>query len=59
AAVGRNAGAGMLGPERLGGQAYVPFRAPGLALPTGLAVPAADPTPHLEKLLLACGDHEG
>ncbi|TQK95693.1 DNA-binding transcriptional LysR family regulator [Streptomyces puniciscabiei] len=37
--------------------AYVPFRAPGLALATGLAVPAADPSPHLEKLLLACGDH--
>ncbi|MFF3916098.1 LysR family transcriptional regulator [Streptomyces sp. NPDC001852] len=38
--------------------AYVPFRAPGLALATGLAVPAADPSAHLEKLLLACGDHE-
>jgi DNA-binding transcriptional LysR family regulator len=38
--------------------AYVPFRAPGLALATGLAVPAADTSPHLEKLLLACGDHE-
>ncbi|MFF7970878.1 LysR substrate-binding domain-containing protein [Streptomyces sp. NPDC007905] len=38
--------------------AYVPFRAPGLALPTGLAVSAADPPPHLKKLLLACGDHE-
>ncbi|MER6544765.1 LysR family transcriptional regulator [Streptomyces sp. NPDC001250] len=38
--------------------AYVPFRAPGLALPTGLAVPVAGPSPHLEKLLLACGDHE-
>ncbi|MFF7352575.1 LysR substrate-binding domain-containing protein [Streptomyces filipinensis] len=38
--------------------AYVPFRAPGLALATGLAVPAAAPSPHLEKLLLACGDHE-
>ncbi|MEU9477487.1 LysR substrate-binding domain-containing protein [Streptomyces sp. NPDC048191] len=38
--------------------AYVPFRAPGLALATGLAVPAADPSPHLEKLLLACGDHQ-
>ncbi|MFF4840251.1 LysR family transcriptional regulator [Streptomyces collinus] len=37
---------------------FVPFGAPGLALPTGLAVPAADPTPHLEQLLLACGDHE-
>ncbi|MFF9184067.1 LysR family transcriptional regulator [Streptomyces misionensis] len=38
--------------------AYVPFRAPGLALSTGLAVPAADPTGHLESLLLACTDHE-
>ena len=38
--------------------AYVPFRAPGLALATGLAVSAAAPTPHLEQLLLACGDHE-
>jgi DNA-binding transcriptional LysR family regulator len=38
--------------------AYVPFRAPGLALSTGLAVPAEGPTPHLENLLLACGDHE-
>ncbi|MEW2156385.1 LysR family transcriptional regulator [Streptomyces sp. NPDC007189] len=38
--------------------AYVPFRAPGLALATGLAVPAADPSPHLENLLLACRDHE-
>ncbi|MEU0004354.1 LysR family transcriptional regulator [Streptomyces sp. NPDC006314] len=38
--------------------AYVPFRAPGLALVTGLAVPAADLTPHLETLLLACDDHE-
>ncbi|MGW0767147.1 LysR substrate-binding domain-containing protein [Streptomyces sp. NPDC002676] len=41
--------------------AYVPFRAPGLALPTGLAVRAAEPGPHLEHLLqasLACGDHE-
>ncbi|MEV5872993.1 LysR family transcriptional regulator [Streptomyces sp. NPDC052101] len=39
--------------------AYVPFRAPGLALATGLAVSATAPSPHLEKLLLACGDHEG
>ncbi|MEU5537991.1 LysR substrate-binding domain-containing protein [Streptomyces sp. NPDC020362] len=38
--------------------AYVPFRAPGLALSTSLAVSASAPTPHLEKLLLACGDHE-
>ncbi|MGW1167880.1 LysR family transcriptional regulator [Streptomyces sp. NPDC002550] len=38
--------------------AYVPFRAPGLALETGLAVPADAPSPHLEKLLLACADHE-
>ncbi|WP_129305842.1 LysR family transcriptional regulator [Streptomyces sp. L2] len=38
--------------------AYVPFRAPGLALATGLAVSATDPTPHLEDLLTACGDHE-
>ncbi|MGW0878101.1 LysR substrate-binding domain-containing protein [Streptomyces sp. NPDC002671] len=41
--------------------AYVPFRAPGLALPTGLAVRSADPGPHLEHLVqasLACGDHE-
>ena len=38
--------------------AYVPFRAPGLALATGLAVPTADPSTHLEKLLLACSDHE-
>ncbi|ANP50386.1 DNA-binding transcriptional LysR family regulator [Streptomyces griseochromogenes] len=37
---------------------YVPFRAPGLALSTGLAVSTAAPTPHLEKLLLACNDHE-
>ncbi|MFF8593376.1 LysR substrate-binding domain-containing protein [Streptomyces sp. NPDC015220] len=37
--------------------AFVPFRAPGLALPTGLAVRATDPTPHLDMLLLACGDH--
>ncbi|MFE7170430.1 LysR family transcriptional regulator [Streptomyces sp. NPDC057616] len=39
--------------------AFVPFRAPGLALPAGLAVPAAAPPPHLDALLLACGDHEG
>ncbi|MFE9452365.1 LysR family transcriptional regulator [Streptomyces sp. NPDC006739] len=38
--------------------AYLPFRAPGLALSTGLAVPASAPTPHLDDLLLACGDHE-
>jgi rhamnose utilization protein RhaD (predicted bifunctional aldolase and dehydrogenase) len=38
--------------------AYVPFRAPGLALATGLAVPVEGPSPHLENLLLACGDHE-
>ncbi|MGI5459147.1 LysR substrate-binding domain-containing protein [Streptomyces sp. CA-249302] len=37
--------------------AFVPFRAPGLALPTGLAV-SATPPPHLDTLLLACGDHE-
>ncbi|MER6079218.1 LysR family transcriptional regulator [Streptomyces sp. NPDC001833] len=39
--------------------AFVPFRAPGLALATGLAVPAAAPSPHLAALLLACDDHEG
>ncbi|MGW2489038.1 LysR substrate-binding domain-containing protein [Streptomyces sp. NPDC001606] len=39
--------------------AYVPFRAPGLALSTSMAVPVTDPTPHLKKLLLACDDHEG
>ncbi|GAA2470367.1 LysR family transcriptional regulator [Streptomyces longisporus] len=38
--------------------AFVPFRAPGLALSTGLAVPLSDPPPHLDTLLLACGDHE-
>lgn len=38
--------------------AFVPFRAPGLALSTGLAVPRATPPPHLDTLLLACGDHE-
>jgi DNA-binding transcriptional LysR family regulator len=39
--------------------AFVPFRVPGLALPTGLAVRASAPPPHLDDLLLACGDHEG
>ncbi|MEU7061458.1 LysR family transcriptional regulator [Streptomyces sp. NPDC046197] len=38
--------------------AFVPFRAPGLALPTGLAVHATTPPPHLDTLLLACGDQE-
>ncbi|WP_405867912.1 LysR substrate-binding domain-containing protein [Streptomyces sp. NBC_00005] len=38
--------------------AFVPFRAPGLALSTGLAVPVNTPPPHLDTLLLACGDHE-
>ncbi|WP_089107160.1 LysR family transcriptional regulator [Streptomyces hyaluromycini] len=38
--------------------AFVPFRAPGLALPTGLAVPAVTLSPYLATLLLACGDHE-
>ncbi|MBO4259429.1 LysR family transcriptional regulator [Streptomyces griseorubiginosus] len=38
--------------------AFVPFRPPGLALSTGLAVPAAADPPHLDTLLLACGDHE-
>ncbi|MDV9178189.1 LysR family substrate-binding domain-containing protein, partial [Streptomyces sp. W16] len=38
--------------------AFVPFEAPGLALSTGLAVPAARRPPHLDILLLACGDHE-
>jgi DNA-binding transcriptional LysR family regulator len=38
--------------------AFVPFRAPGLALSTGLAVPVAAPPPHLDTLLLVCGDHE-
>jgi len=37
---------------------FVPFRAPGLALPTGLALRASAPSPHLDILLLACGDHE-
>ncbi|MFJ3777164.1 LysR substrate-binding domain-containing protein [Streptomyces sp. NPDC090075] len=40
--------------------AFVPFRPPGLALTTGLAVSATTPPPpHLDTLLLACGDHEG
>ncbi|MEV0641295.1 LysR family transcriptional regulator [Streptomyces sp. NPDC050619] len=39
--------------------AFVPFRAPGLALSTGLAVRASAPPPYLDTLLLACGDHEG
>ncbi|MCW7944556.1 hypothetical protein AAW14_21675 [Streptomyces hygroscopicus] len=38
--------------------AFVPFRAPGLALPTGLAVSASAPPPYLDDLLLACGDHD-
>ncbi|MGX9884806.1 LysR substrate-binding domain-containing protein [Streptomyces sp. NPDC002276] len=38
--------------------AFVPFAAPGLALSTGLAVHATNPSPHLDTLLLACGDHE-
>ncbi|MEU0822577.1 LysR family transcriptional regulator [Streptomyces mirabilis] len=38
--------------------AFVPFRAPGLAFTTGLAVHGATPTPHLDALLAACGDHE-
>ncbi|MCG7210212.1 LysR family transcriptional regulator [Streptomyces arenae] len=38
--------------------AFVPFRAPGLALPTGLAVRTTAPSPHVETLLLACGDDE-
>ncbi|MET9913056.1 LysR family transcriptional regulator [Streptomyces sp. NPDC006476] len=38
--------------------AFVPFRPPGLALSTGLAVRAAAGPPHLDTLLLACGDHE-
>jgi DNA-binding transcriptional LysR family regulator len=37
--------------------AFVPFRAPGLALSTGLAVSASAEPPHLDALLLACGDH--
>ncbi|MFG2934537.1 LysR substrate-binding domain-containing protein [Streptomyces sp. NPDC048282] len=39
--------------------AFVPFRPPGLALTTGLATSATTPPPHLDTLLLACGDHEG
>ncbi|MFF7983153.1 LysR substrate-binding domain-containing protein [Streptomyces sp. NPDC007901] len=38
--------------------AFVPFRPPGLALTTGLAVSATTPPPQLNTLLLACGDHE-
>ncbi|MFC3574529.1 LysR substrate-binding domain-containing protein [Streptomyces yaanensis] len=38
--------------------AFVPFRAPGLALPTGLAVRSSAPPPYLDDLLLACGDHK-
>ncbi|MBK3571847.1 MULTISPECIES: LysR family transcriptional regulator [unclassified Streptomyces] len=38
--------------------AFVPFAAPGLALSTGLAVHATRTPPHLDTLLLACGDHE-
>ncbi|MEU5089897.1 LysR substrate-binding domain-containing protein [Streptomyces sp. NPDC021356] len=37
--------------------AFVPFRSPGLALPTGLAVRAAGSAPYLDALLAACGDH--
>ncbi|GAA5034175.1 LysR family transcriptional regulator [Streptomyces siamensis] len=37
--------------------AFVPFRAPGLVLTTGLAVRAAAPPPHWDALLAACGDH--
>ncbi|PBC60592.1 LysR family transcriptional regulator [Streptomyces sp. Tue6028] len=37
--------------------AFVPFRAPGLTLTTGLAVHAAAPPPHWDALLAACGDH--
>ena len=39
--------------------AFVPFGAPGLALATGLALRAADPepSPGLDALLAACGDH--
>ncbi|MEU6479951.1 LysR family transcriptional regulator [Streptomyces sp. NPDC047017] len=46
--------AGLLHSPRV---AFVPFRAPGLALPTGLAVRAAGPSPHVDTLLVACGDH--
>jgi DNA-binding transcriptional LysR family regulator len=38
--------------------AFVPFRAPGLALSTCLAVSDSATPPHLDTLLLACGDHE-
>jgi DNA-binding transcriptional LysR family regulator len=38
--------------------AFVPFRAPGLALSTGLAVSESATPAHLDTLLLACGDHE-
>ncbi|MEW1824740.1 LysR family transcriptional regulator [Streptomyces sp. NPDC088196] len=38
--------------------AFVPFAAPGLTLSTGLAVHATKAPPHLDALLLACGDHE-
>jgi DNA-binding transcriptional LysR family regulator len=38
--------------------AFRPFPAPGLALPTALAVHATAPTPHLAVLLAACRDHE-
>ncbi|MGQ4388335.1 LysR substrate-binding domain-containing protein [Streptomyces sp. SAS_270] len=40
--------------------AFVPFRAPGLALTAGLALPAAvaQPSPGVAALLAACGDHE-
>jgi len=38
--------------------AFVPFRAPGLALSTGLAVSDSATPAHLDTLLLACGDHE-
>lgn len=38
--------------------AFVPFRTPGLALSTGLAVRSSAQPPHVETLLLACGDHE-
>ncbi|MEU6994561.1 LysR family transcriptional regulator [Streptomyces sp. NPDC046465] len=34
--------------------AFLPFRAPGLALPTGLAVRAAEPSPELAHFLAAC-----
>ncbi|WP_327432825.1 LysR family transcriptional regulator [Streptomyces sp. NBC_01236] len=38
--------------------AFVPFRAPGLALTTGLAVHGSNPPPYLDNLRAACGDHE-